>query len=56
MIEQYTLFKLEEAETMAALLKESDDDWDYTPVHDPNKTGLSFINVYDEDHNLVGRV
>ena len=55
-MENYTLFKPDDAEKIAAILQESDPDWKYAPIHDPKKTGLSYILVYDENNLLVGKV
>jgi hypothetical protein len=49
----HKLFSKEDAIKIAAELSK-DDDWEYRPVHCPKGTGLSFIEIYDED-GLVGR-
>jgi hypothetical protein len=52
----HRLFSPAEAENVAAMMKASDADWDYVAKHDPKGTGLSFVEIYDEDHEFVGRV
>jgi hypothetical protein len=41
---------------VASEIQADDEDWTYTPVHCPNGTGWSFINIHDEDGFLVGQV
>tara|TARA_R100000306_G_C4343359_1_gene126382 strand:+ start:602 stop:778 length:177 start_codon:yes stop_codon:yes gene_type:complete len=50
------LYNPEEAEAKAQMLQELDPDWTYEAVHDPKGTGLSFIEVHDEDGELVGKL
>ena len=51
------MFKPEEADRIAAELNaDPDDDWTYEAVHSPTGTGYSFINIYDEDGEFVGKV
>lgn len=52
----HTLFAPAAAEKAAADLKAGDPDWDYRVKHDPKGTGLSFIEIYDEDGEFVSRV
>jgi hypothetical protein len=52
----HKLFSREDAITKAAELKAGDPDWDYRPVHCPKGTGLSFIEVYDEEGEYVERI
>lgn len=54
--ESYKLFEPEQAEAVAEDLRESDPDWTYEVKHDPKGTGKSFIEIYDEDGEYVGRV
>lgn len=49
-----TLYKPEEAESKAAELQASDEDWTYTADHDPKGIGYSRIVIHDEDGELVG--
>jgi hypothetical protein len=49
------LFTSEKAEEIAETLRKSDPDWKYIVRHDPNGTGFSFIEIYDEDNNFVER-
>jgi len=51
-----TLYTKDQAETIAAEMNAADDDWEYRPVHDPKGTGYSFIEVYDEDGEFVGKM
>jgi hypothetical protein len=51
-----TLFTPSEADAFAAKLNAEDDDFTYEVVHDPKKTGMSFIRVYDEDGELLGKL
>jgi hypothetical protein len=51
----HTLFPPAQAETIAAAMQ-ADDGWTYRVKHDPNGTGYSFIEVYDEDGDFVARV
>ncbi len=50
------LFDREKAIAIAAELKAGDPEWDYVPKHDPKGTGFSFIEVFDENGELVGKV
>jgi len=53
----HTLYAPAKAEEVAALLTAVDEDgWTYKPKHDPLGTGWSFIEVFDEDTVLIGRV
>jgi hypothetical protein len=49
------LYQPAQAEQIAAQLQESDDDWTYRVVHDPKGTGYSYITIYDEEGELVGK-
>ena len=56
MIEHYTLLTRKQAEDEAEKMNwEDEDGWTYRPVHDPEGTGYSYIEIYDEDGELVGR-
>jgi len=55
-MENYTLFKPDDAEKIAAILQESDPEWKYGVIHDPEKKGLSYILVYDENNLLLGKL
>ena len=53
----YTLYAPAKAEEIAALLTTADDDgWTYKAKHDHLGTGWSFIEVFDEDQFIIGRV
>ena len=52
----YRLFAPEVAEVTATKLQSGDEDWKYEVVHCPKGTGFSFINIFDEDGEFVGRV
>ena len=53
----HTLYAPAKAEEIAALLTTADDDgWTYKAKHDPLGTGWSFIEVFDEDQFIIGRV
>jgi len=54
--ETYKLFEPEKAEAVTEELCENDPDWTYVVKHDPKGTGKSFIEVYDEDGEYIGRV
>ena len=47
------LFSPKKADKVAKDLKRGDPDWTYKVVHDPKKTGYSFIEIYDEDGEFV---
>jgi hypothetical protein len=51
----YKLLTPAQAEAVAAELQSGDEDWKYVAIHDPKGTGWSFIEVYDEDSEFVGR-
>jgi len=57
-----TLFEPEKAEWLAAELNEGDreadeeDAWAYVVKHDPAGQGYSFIEIYDEDGQFVGKL
>lgn len=50
------LFPPAEAERVAAEMAQGDPDWTYVVRHDPAGTGLSYIEVQDEDGHVVGRL
>jgi DUF438 domain-containing protein len=50
------LYAPAKAEALAADLQAGDADWTYTVVHDPKGVGYSYIAIYDEDGNFVGKV
>lgn len=50
------LFQPAEAERVAKTLEENDQDWSYVVRHDPKGTGYSFVEVYDEDGEFIGKV
>jgi len=49
------LFTKEKADQVAKEMNESDD-WTYIPNHDPKGTGYSFIEIYDETGEFVGKL
>jgi hypothetical protein len=51
----HTTYAPEVAEKKAAELTASDD-WSYRAVHDPKGTGNSYIAIYDEDGEFVGKL
>jgi len=52
----YKLFPADYANAKAAELNaDVDDDWKYTAVHCPKGTGLSFIEIHDEEGEFVSR-
>ena len=53
---QCRLFERGEAEATAAELQTHDPDWTYTAVHDPKGTGLSYIQITDEEGLPLGKV
>lgn len=53
---RYTLYEPKEAETMAVELQMDDPEWVYNAVHDPAGLGWSFVEVYDEDGEFLGRI
>jgi hypothetical protein len=53
--EPYSLLEPGHAEQIALELQEEDPDWSYRVQHDPKGTGLSFIEIFDEDGEFVGR-
>ncbi len=52
----HKLFSPEKAEEVACEMAAGDPDWEYRVVHCPKGTGLSFIEIYDEDGEFVSRV
>ena len=44
----------EKAEEAAEDLNATDEDWTYKVKHDPTGKGWSFIEIYDEDGELIG--
>lgn len=50
------LFPPKKATTIAKQMQKKDPEWTYKVVHDPKKTGYSFIEIYDEDNVLIGHV
>jgi hypothetical protein len=53
--EPYSLLEPGHAEQIALELQEEDPDWSYRVQHDPKGTGLSFIEIFDEEGEFVGR-
>jgi hypothetical protein len=51
----YVLMTPAEAEDTAAGLQAGDADWKYVAKHDPKGTGHSFVEIYDEEGEFVGR-
>jgi len=51
----YKLYTKEESIKTASIMNDSDD-WSYIPVHCPNGTGYSFIEIYDEGGEFVARM
>ena len=51
-----SLFTKDKAIAVAGEMQAGDPDWTYKPVHDPKGTGYSFIEIYDEDGEFVGKV
>ncbi len=49
-------FKPEVAIAKAALLQSNDDDWKYEVVHCPKGIGFSFIQIRDEDGEIIGKI
>ena len=49
------LYAPAKAEAVAAELQAHDEDWTYKVVHDPKGTGYSYIAIYDEDGEFVGK-
>jgi len=53
---QETLFSKEKAITLADKLNAESDDCEFRPNHCPKGTGFSFIEIYDEDGEFVGKL
>jgi len=50
-----TFFSPKDAEANAEILRSGDEDgWTYEAIHDPKGIGWSFIEVHDEDGELLG--
>lgn len=49
----HALMTPEKAEEVVETLNNADDDWTYKAKHDPTGKGLSYIETYDEEGNLV---
>ncbi len=61
MVENYSLISKEKADEIAAILNaesntDGGDGWKHKAVHDPKGTGNSFIEVYDEQGILLGKL
>ena len=54
--EPHELFSPTDAKIKASELQTGDPDWTYSVVDDLAGTGYSFIEIYDEDMQFVGRV
>ena len=52
----HALFSPEVAIVKAAVLKAGDPEWDYIVIHDPTGRAYSFIEIYDEGGEFVGRL
>ena len=54
---QGSLFAPAKADALAAELNaDVEDDFRYDVIHCPNKTGLSFIKIFDEADEFVGKL
>jgi hypothetical protein len=54
---QGNLFQPAKADELAAKMNaDKDDDWTYEVVHCPKGTGLSFIKIFDEENEFIGKV
>lgn len=52
-----SLFAPAKADALAAQLTADDDEgWTYRAAHDPQGTGLSFITIYDDAGEFVGKL
>ena len=51
----HRLFSPQKAMALAAEMNATDD-WEYRVVHDPQGTGYSFIEIYDEFGEFVGNL
>ena len=51
-----TLYSPEDAEAQARILQAGDSDWTYEAIHDPKGIGWSFLEVRDEDGDLIGTI
>jgi len=49
------LFLPEQAEQIAAELQQNDPDWQYKAIHDPSGKGMSYVVIYDEEGEFVGK-
>ena len=52
----HKLFAPAKAEEVAAAMQSGDEDWTYVVNHDPKGTGYSFISIFDENKEFVGKV
>jgi len=52
----HRLFEKQESIAIASLMQKNDPEWTYIPVHDPKGTGHSFIEIYDEEMEYLGKV
>lgn len=53
----YKLYTPEKANQIAAEMTAEDcDGWKYTANHDPTGQGFSFVEIYDETGEFVGRL
>ena len=52
----HTLYTPERANQVVSDMAKSDPDWSYKAIHDPKGTGHSFIEIRDENDDLVGRL
>jgi len=50
------LFTPEAAEKAAADMQRGDEDWTYVVRHCPKGTGYSFIEIWDECGEMIGKV
>lgn len=49
------LFSPADAEAYCAVMAATDPEWKYVAVHDPKGTGYSFVEIYDEEDEFVGK-
>jgi hypothetical protein len=48
-------FNSAKAEEIAKRLQANDPDWTYRAVHAPNGNGLSYVAIFDEDGQMIGK-
>jgi hypothetical protein len=52
--DESTFLTRDQANELVIILQSDDPEWSYRAIHDPSAEGMSFVEVLDEDNELLG--